>query len=155
MTSHHLNQRCPILRTDAVVIRSRWFKAHGISFKNAPDIWHDYRIYSLQWYHNERHGVPNHRHIDCLRNRLFRCTSKKTSKLRVSGLCEWNWTVIPPPPPPPPHGYFIDWQNPWHRPTVTCLSSGLSEPQTLTLRLRLKKIELYQVSIHAWSHLGY
>ena len=27
---------------------------------------------------------------DCLLNRLFRRRSKKTSKLRVTGLCEWN-----------------------------------------------------------------
>ena len=25
---------------------------------------------SLHWRHNERHGVSNHRHIDCLRNRF-------------------------------------------------------------------------------------
>ena len=37
---------------------------------------------------NERNGVSNHRCIDCLPNRLFRCKSKKTSKPRVTGLCE-------------------------------------------------------------------
>ena len=45
----------------------------------------------LQWRHNERDGVPsNHRRLDCLLNRLFRRRSKKTSKLRVTGLCEEN-----------------------------------------------------------------
>ena len=33
------------------------------------------------------------RHHDCLLNRLFRCRSKNTSKLRVTGLCEGNSPV--------------------------------------------------------------
>ena len=41
---------------------------------------------SLQWRHNGRVGVSNHQHRDCLLNRLFRRRSKKTSKLRVTGL---------------------------------------------------------------------
>ena len=42
----------------------------------------------LQWRHNERNGVSNHLHLGCLLNRLFRCRSKKTSKFRVTVLCE-------------------------------------------------------------------
>ena len=34
--------------------------------------------------------ASNHRRLDCLFNRLFGCRSKKTSKLRVVGLCERN-----------------------------------------------------------------
>ena len=47
----------------------------------------------LQWCHNERDDVLNHRPLDCLLNRLFRYRSKKTSKLRVTGLCEGNSQV--------------------------------------------------------------
>ena len=43
---------------------------------------------TLQWRHNERDGVSNHQSHDCLLNRLFR--SKKTSQLRVIGLCAGN-----------------------------------------------------------------
>ena len=43
---------------------------------------------TFQLLHNEYDGVSNHRRIDCLLNRLFRRRSKKTSKLRVTGLCE-------------------------------------------------------------------
>ena len=50
---------------------------------------------SLQWYHNERHGVSNHQPLDCLLNCLIRCRSKKTSKLCVTGLCEGNPPVTP------------------------------------------------------------
>ena len=45
---------------------------------------------SLQWRHNERDGVSNHQPHDCLLNRLFGRRSKKTSKLRVTGLCAGN-----------------------------------------------------------------
>ena len=45
---------------------------------------------SLHWRHNERECVSNHQSHDCLLNRLFRRRSKKTSKLRVSGLCAGN-----------------------------------------------------------------
>ena len=41
----------------------------------------------LQWRHNEHDGASNHRRLYCLLNRLFRCRSKETSKLRVIGLC--------------------------------------------------------------------
>ena len=45
---------------------------------------------SLQWRNDGRDGVSRHRRLDCLFNRLFRCWSKKTSKVRVTGLCEVN-----------------------------------------------------------------
>ena len=47
-------------------------------------------FFSLQWRHNEPGGVSNHQFHYCLLNRLFRHRSKKTSKLRVTGLCEGN-----------------------------------------------------------------
>ena len=45
---------------------------------------------SLHWRHNDHDGVSNHQPRDCLLNRLFRRRSKKTSKLRVTGLCVGN-----------------------------------------------------------------
>ena len=41
-------------------------------------------LLALQWRHNERDGVSNHRGLDCLLNRLFRPRSKKTSNS-----CHW------------------------------------------------------------------
>ena len=46
---------------------------------------------SLQWRHNV--GVSNHQPHDCLLNDLFRRRSKKTSKLRGTGLCAGNSPV--------------------------------------------------------------
>ena len=45
---------------------------------------------ALIWRHNGHNGVSNHQPYDCLPNRLFRRRSKKTSKLRVTGLCAGN-----------------------------------------------------------------
>ena len=44
----------------------------------------------LQWRHNWYDSVSNHQPHDCSLNRLFRRRSKKTSKLRVTGLCAGN-----------------------------------------------------------------
>ena len=48
---------------------------------------------SLQWHHNKHDGVSNHRRLDYLLNRLCRRRSKKTSKLRITGLCVGNSPV--------------------------------------------------------------
>ena len=45
---------------------------------------------TLQWRHNEHDGVSNHQPHDCLLNCLFGRRSKKTSKLRVTGLFVGN-----------------------------------------------------------------
>ena len=53
------------------------------------------RLYgTLRWRHNELDGVSEHQPHDCLLNLLFRRRSKKTSKLRVTGLCAGKspWT---------------------------------------------------------------
>ena len=47
----------------------------------------------LLWLYSGRDGVSNHQSHDCLLNRLFRRISKKTSKLRVTGLCAENSPV--------------------------------------------------------------
>ena len=47
----------------------------------------------LLWRYNGRDGVSNHQPHDCLLNRLFMRRSKKTSKLRVTGLCSGNSPV--------------------------------------------------------------
>ena len=45
---------------------------------------------TLQWRNNGCDSVSNHQPHDCFLNRLFRRISKKTSKLRVTGLCAGN-----------------------------------------------------------------
>ena len=45
--------------------------------------------FALQWCHNECDSMSNHRRFDRLLNHSFRHRSKKTSKLRTTGLREW------------------------------------------------------------------
>ena len=47
----------------------------------------------LQCRHNGRYSASNHQTHDCLHSSLFKCRSKKTSKLRVTGLCVGNSPV--------------------------------------------------------------
>ena len=54
---------------------------------------HLQNLVSLHWRHNECDGVLNHQPHDCLLDRLFMRRSKKTSKLRVTGLCVGNSPV--------------------------------------------------------------
>ena len=49
--------------------------------------------FTSQWRHSVRGGVSNHQPYDCLLNGLFRCRSKKISKLRVTGLYVGNSPV--------------------------------------------------------------
>ena len=58
--------------------------------------------FSFSWRHNERDDVSNHRRLGCLLKRMFSHTSKKTPKLRVTGLYEGNSPV-----------------NSWHKGQVT------------------------------------
>ena len=56
--------------------------------------------YALHWRNTDRDGVSNHRRLDCLLNRLYGRRSKKTSTLRVTGLCEGNPSVTDVLPSP-------------------------------------------------------
>ena len=53
---------------------------------------------TLQWHIIGRDGVSNHQPYDCLLKRLFRRKSKKTSKLRFTGICAKidRWPVNSP-----------------------------------------------------------
>ena len=68
---------------------------HIWSGKNAccRNIWDEFdyeesaSFYIITWRHNDHDGASNHQPHGCLLNRLFGRKSKKTSKLRVTGLC--------------------------------------------------------------------
>ena len=52
-----------------------------------------WQSHTLQWRHNGCDDVSDHQPHECLPNRLFRRRSKKTSKLRVTGLFVGNSPV--------------------------------------------------------------
>ena len=68
-------------------------RSAGRNYKRSQVIGYlpSYRLcLSLHWRHNNHDGVSNHQPHGCLLSRLFRRRSKKTSKLRVTGLCVGN-----------------------------------------------------------------
>ena len=60
----------------------------------------------LHWCHNDHGGVSNHQPRGCLLDHLFRRRWKKTSKLRVTGLCAGN----SPGPVNSPHKGPVMWK---------------------------------------------
>ena len=62
---------------------SHWYWYNALSISHG-------HFSSLHWRHNDHYGVSNHQPHGCLLKRLFRRRSKKTSKLRVTGLCVGN-----------------------------------------------------------------
>ena len=80
-----------IFRLNHVMERDPWwYRTLGtVSIFDEPLM--RYSDSSLQWCHNERGGVSNHRRLDCLLNCFFRRRSKITSKLRdfVRGIHRW------------------------------------------------------------------
>ena len=116
---------------------------------------------SLLWRHNDFGGVSNHQPRGCLLNCLFRRRWKKTSKLRVTGLCVGN----SPGPVNSPHkgpvtrkmfpfddvimwkfpGPVITipvWQLPSNRESVVMILLGLSEDRTWKMWI-LQHIHVY------------
>ena len=75
-------------------LRTRYTRIKNANTKSGsgvPDMTdRDKWVWALQWRHNERDSLSNHQPHDCLLNRLFGRRSKKTSKLRVTGLCAGN-----------------------------------------------------------------
>ena len=78
MASQHLNISCQTLMFNSDPIH------HCMHYSS------NWRHMKLRWRHNGRDSVSNHQPNDCLLKRLFRRRSKKTSKLRVTGLCVGN-----------------------------------------------------------------
>ena len=70
-----------------VAIRFKGFFVNGLIFRHKHK---KYLADAVLWRHNGGDGVSNQQPHDCLLNRSFRRRSKKTSKLRVTGLCEGN-----------------------------------------------------------------
>ena len=65
-----------------------WAECHDLLAIGSPILF--LHVLPVQLRHIEHDGVSNHQPHDCLLNRLFRRRSKKTSKLRVPGLCARN-----------------------------------------------------------------
>ena len=80
----------PKLHTQVYAISPLEFNRYHSHKGNADTVIIVVSWITLQWRHNDHGGVSNHQSHGCLLNRLFRCRSKKTPKLRVTGLCAEN-----------------------------------------------------------------
>ena len=89
---------------------------------------------SLQWRHNDRDGVLNHRRLDCLLNHLFRRRSKETSKLSVTALCEGNSPVAGEFPTKGASN--AENVSIWWRHHVQGIISGNDVPQSMALSVQ-------------------
>ena len=81
------------MKKDCHKICIKWklrFSCHFISAKKAVKCTGVCDVCTLRWRHNGCDSVSNHQPHHCLLNRLFRRRSKKTLKLRVTGLCVGN-----------------------------------------------------------------
>ena len=77
---HHSSSGWPSThRHKTISIHNAGSKVTSVSVK--------FHLLSLHWRHSRRNGVSNHQPRNCLPNCVFRRRSKKTSKLRVTGLC--------------------------------------------------------------------
>ena len=79
-----LTQICPAIRRYQVTMC--WYINGSKDNFPALTLIHD----SLQWRHHGQDSVSNNQPHDCLLNHSFRRRSKKTSKLRFTGLCVGN-----------------------------------------------------------------
>ena len=100
---------------------------------------------ALQWRHNKRDSVSNHRHLDCLLSRLFRHRSKKSSKLHVTGLCERNhrWPMDSPHIGPVTRNTF-----PFDDVIMVQNVNLKGSPKNRPICLRLNELDF------SWYHLG-
>ena len=87
---------------------------------------HALHIYPLHWRHNDHDSVSNHQPHGCLVNRLFRRRSKKTSKLRVTGLCVGN---SPGPVNSPHKGSVTRKMFPFDDVIMRCVSTRKTSSQ--------------------------
>ena len=105
----------------------RWL----VGFNNAEHV-------SMSWHHHDgQDGVSNHQPHDCLLNRLYRRRSKKTSKLRVIGLCAGNSPVtgeFPAQIDSDAENVSISW-----RLHVTTVFAEHSDDEQTALRLQMEK----------------
>ena len=83
----------------------------------------------LQWRHSDHDCVSNHQPRGCLLNSLFRRRSKKTSKLRVTGLCVGRTGEFPAQ-----RASYAENLSIWWRHHGTCMSTvGMYACLTLCL----------------------
>ena len=112
--------------------------------------WH--ALSTLHWRHNDHDGVSNHQPLGCLLNRSFRRRSKKTSKLRVTGLCVRNspeTSEFPAQMASNAENVSIWWRH--HEQSCRC-ASYMSEPKHWTLKRSFWILHPKQYKVRSLSY---
>ena len=120
-------------------VRDQWFDVHQTVTDNTTSA-----VLALLWRHNDRDDVSNHQPHDCLLNRLFRRRSKKTSKLRVTGLCEGTgdqWIPLT--------------KGQWPGKCVNSMTSSCEDPDNIGGASFKKSISSIHLSIRGATFLCY
>ena len=86
MTQNYINDKSTLFQVMVLCQRA----TSNYPSQSWPRYMSAYGVCPLRWRHNDHNGVSNHQPHGCLHNRLFGRRSKKTSKLRVTGLCMGN-----------------------------------------------------------------
>ena len=132
---------------------SQWFSRRFLQSAS----WHDYHTgpllglsswcptFTLHWRHNELDGVSIHQPHDCLLSRLFGRRSKKTSKLRVTGLCAGNSPGNSPHKAPVTRKMF-PYDDVIMKSLQIIWSSGIRRSSIIKLLRRLDHMKEYQGS---------
>ena len=78
------------LKSVATLLVLKQFFGQQQGNTKVPHYWISWEEFTLRWRQNGRDSVSNHQPRHCLLSLLFGRRSKKTSKLRVTGLCVGN-----------------------------------------------------------------
>ena len=96
----HIPKCISPISPQCTILQQKWAHVCTFGFRNGA-LWHicyivgcmrwvySKHLVTLQRRHNGHDGVSNHQPHHC----LFKCRSRKTSKLRVTGLCAGNSLV--------------------------------------------------------------
>ena len=77
----------------------------------------DFFFETLQWSHNQRHGVSNHLQLNSSFNRMLRLAPKKTSKAAIPAFCEGDPPVadgFPLQRASNAENFSMSWRRPEH-----------------------------------------
>ena len=110
------------------------------------------RNIALEWRHDGLDSVSKHKPHDCLLNRLFRRRSKKTSKLRVTGLCEGN----SPGPVNSPHEWSVTQEMFPFDDVIMISGTGARSPplyQSCMTNLQIMWLMVIHLTVDSYRHL--
>ena len=69
---------------------SHWYGLTAVLYLNRNSYTHTWKD-TLQWHHNKRDGISNHRHLACVLNHLFRASADQRKHQSSASLAIVRW----------------------------------------------------------------